>query len=83
MIYSQRSQRKIAQKRMASSLSPCTPARLAGADPEISERGAGSQILERGGPEFDLFSAAFSHFHINLLQIFQQKEGPRPVRPLP
>ena len=56
-----------------------------GADPEISERGGGGiQILERrGGGGIRLFSPAFSHFLINLLQIFHQKGGPRPVRPLP
>ena len=35
---------------------------------------AGSQILERGAG-MQLFSAAFSHFLINLLQIFHQKGG--------
>ena len=55
------------------------PQLISGADPEISERGGGggrggSQILERGGGGgIRLFSAAFSHFLINLLQIFQQK----------
>ena len=55
----------------------------AGADPEISERGGRKPNSRKGGPEYRLFSAAFSHFLINLLQIFQQKGGPRPVRPLP
>ena len=66
------------------------PQLISGADPEISERGGGgrggSQILERGGGGgIRLFSAAFSHFLINLLQIFQQKGegGVQPVRPLP
>ena len=36
-----------------------------GADPEISERGGGSQILERGA-KIRLFSAAFSHFLTNI-----------------
>ena len=49
-------------------------AHASGADPKISERGAGIR----------LFSAAFSHFLINLLQIFQQKGGgaARPAPPL-
>ena len=39
----------------------------------------------KGGAEIRLFSAAFSHFLINLLQIFQQKGGGGggAVRPLP
>ena len=55
-----------------------------GADPEISERGGGggSQILERGGG-IRLFSAAFSHFLINLLQIFHQKRSRGPSAPSP
>ena len=36
----------------------------------------------KGGPEYRLFSAAFSHFLINLLQIFQQKGGAA-ARPAP
>ena len=50
-----------------------------GVDPEISERrrgggGGGSQILKRGAG-MRLFSTAFSHFLINLLQIFHQTGG--------
>ena len=65
---------------------------VTGADPKISDRESGSQILESGGGGggggIRLFSAAFSHFLINLLQIFHQKGvggggGLRHVRPLP
>ena len=56
---------------------------ISGADPEISERGGRKPNSRQGGGGIRLFSAAFSHFLINLLQIFQQKGEPRPVRPLP
>ena len=50
---------------------------------KFQKGGAGSQILERGGGGIRLFSAAFSHFLINLLQIFQQKGGRGPSGPSP
>ena len=57
---------------------------LTGADPEISERGGQKPNSRKGGwGGIRLFSAAFSHFLINLLQIFQQRgAATRPAPPL-
>ena len=63
-------------------------AEYSGADPEILERGGRKPNSRKGGPEYRLFSAAFSHSLINLLQVFQQKGGggrgavARPAPPL-
>ena len=56
-----------------------------GADLKISERGGRKPNPRKGGGAgIRLFSAAFSHFLINLLQIFQQKGGGRgPSGPSP
>ena len=54
-----------------------------GADPEISERGGPESKFEKGGARIRLFSPANSHFLVSLLQIFHQKGGLQPVRPLP
>ena len=50
-------------------------AEYSGADPEILERGGRKPNSRKGGPEYRLFSAAFSHSLINFLQVFQQKGG--------